>query len=310
MIPYTFTSQTGCGLIQARLYQAAGPSRLLVQIIHGMAEHMARYDAFCRYLAERGFAVCIHDLAGHGQSAADESMLGYFGDRDGCRTVLDDVALAAAQAQKLLAADGPPLRRVLLGHSMGSFIARLVCTRPGVDLAGAIFSGTAGPNPAVWLGILLARLSVRLHGPRYRDEGLARLTGAGLLKRIRPARTPVDWLTRDQAIVDQYMADPLCGFTFTAAGYRDLYTWLRDISQPQWAGRVPTDWPILLLSGEQDPIGAYGAGPRTVCRRLEQTGHHVRLLLYADARHEMLNEQNRAAVWQDIADFLASLEPA
>ncbi len=275
-----------------------------------MGEHMARYDAFCKFLTGRGFAVCIYDLAGHGRTAPSPEKLGYFGSQNGCRTMLDDVQEAADRALALLRAAYPGHAdpgRVIFGHSMGAFIGQMYCIRPGVQLAGAVFSGTSGPNLSVYLGLYLAQRSIRRFGPLYRDEQMARKLAAVMLKRIKPVRTPWDWLSRDEAVVDAYIADPLCGFTLTAAGYRDMYTWLRLISRPDWAGKVPAGLPILLVSGDQDPLGKYGNGPRVIRQRLLLTGHHVIMKLYAGSRHEILNDINRQEVWQDLAIWMTNL---
>ncbi|MDD2440532.1 MAG: alpha/beta hydrolase [Clostridiaceae bacterium] len=301
---FAFESATETGLIQARLYRPEGPPRFLIQVIHGMAEHMARYDGFCRFLTGQGHAVLIFDLPGHGQSAAGPDGLGYFGPRQGSRRVLDDVAAALDQARQTV----PDAPCVLFGHSMGSFIARLVCARSGGRYAGAIFSGTSGRNPAVLPGLALANLTGWLGGPQRPNDFLARLMAAGQLDRIDKPRTPVDWLSRDETIVDAYVADPLCGFTFTSAGYRDLLTWLHLVSQPDWAKQVPQSLPMLLLSGGDDPIGQYGAGPHSVREQLLANGRKADLKLYPGGRHEMLNEVNRDQVWQDIAAWLDRLE--
>ena len=321
---FSFQSHTGEGMIQARLYRSVvstghpGPadrreSFPLIQIFHGMAEHMDRYDSFCQYLAKQGNAVCIHDQAGHGRTASDASHLGYFGPEDGAERILDDVQEAADQARELLRQDESPLTCegwILFGHSMGSFIARLFCSRPDTKLTGTIFSGTAGPNPAFGLGLFLARISLRLHGPLYHDPFLGNLVSAGNLKRLKASRTPFDWLTRDEKIVDAYCADPWCGFLFTTAGYRDLFTWMVRMSRPNWAGSLPADLKILLVSGEEDPIGSYGKGPRIVRKNLLACGHQAQLRLYAGGRHEMINEINRCEVWQDLADWIGRLAAA
>lgn len=299
----SFASHTGEGQIQGRIYLPAfGRPQQLLQIVHGMAEHMARYDSFCSMLAKKGLAVCIQDLAGHGLSAAAPEKLGYFGTENGYIKVLDDVQEMAGQAIAIIGEKEMP--RFILGHSMGSFIARLYCARYGEQLTGAIFSGTRGADSMVNVGIMLARRSVRKNGALFKDEFLAGLTGKGFLKRIKNARTPVDWLSRDSDIVDAYLADPLCGFTFTAAGYLDLYRWIREVSSRQWAQQVPRQINILLFAGEEDPVSSYGRGPKQVAGWLKDSGHQVELVLYPGGRHEMLNETNREDVWQMVLDWL------
>lgn len=306
-----FPSATGKGTVKARLYwpeiSALRPENILLQIGHGMAEHMQRYDSFCRHMAGLGYAVCIHDQAGHGQTVPSDDYLGYFGESDGLSNLCQDIDTLAEQAVRRLeqeSGDGRSWRRVFLGHSMGAFIGQFYCTKPGQPLAGAIFSGTAGSNPAVHLGLFLAERSVRKYGSVYKDEFLAALTWNGFLKKIPGARTKLDWLSRDTAVVDAYIADPKCGFTFTAAGYRDLYTCLIAISQKDWAAKVPAGLPIFLLSGAEDPVGNYSKGPRQVQSRLVATGHQADLKIFPDGRHEMLNEINYTEAWQAIADWL------
>lgn len=310
-IPLQFPSATGTGTIRARLYRPAdmaAPSGLCVQIVHGMAEHMQRYDLFCRYLSDHGHAVCIQDLPGHGQSAQSVEYLGYFGASDGTRLVLQDIdRLAGMALEQLRQGDRIP-GRVLLGHSMGSFISRLYCTNPGQPLDAAIFSGTSGSNPATALGVFLAQRSVKRKGPLYKDEFLSRLSASGNLKRIDEPATPFDWLSRDRAIVEAYVADPWCGYTFTAAGYRDLFSWLAAVSKKDWSDKIKPGLQILLISGSEDPIGQYGKGPRQVYDRLLAAGHAVSLKVYDGARHEVLNEINRQDIWADIESWLTKLQ--
>ena len=321
-IPFSFESATRTGTIKGLMYLPTEEKedqngsilqpRFLVQIIHGMAEHMGRYHDFCRFLAKQGHAVCIFDLPGHGLSVNTPEDLGYFGYPDGNRLVLNDVTKAASVCQDKLTAlmsKDVALPRILMGHSMGSFIARLYSIQPEAELAGAIYSGTSGPNPAALLGVLLARWSILRHGPRYRDEFLSRLVAKGTLDRIDSPRTPWDWLSRDEAVVDQYIEDPLCGFTFTAAGYYDMFTWLRKVSKNSWFKQIPLQLNILLVSGDQDPIGQYGEGPKKIADRLRSSGHQVDLHLYEGGRHEMLNEINRESVFNDIAAWLDRIEP-
>jgi len=178
----SFPSATGVGTIQARLYpprDLAAASGFVIQIIHGMAEHMRRYHDICQFFTSHGHAVCINDLAGHGFSAPSPEHLGYFGAVNGVETVQDDLdrlaEIAIAQLNDITA-ERIAWRRVILGHSLGSFIGRLYCTRPGRKLAGAVFSGTPGNNPKLRPGLFLAKLSVRRNGPLFKDEFLAKHT--------------------------------------------------------------------------------------------------------------------------------------
>jgi|LFRM01.1.fsa_nt_gb alpha-beta hydrolase superfamily lysophospholipase len=305
---FRFPSATQTGMIEGRVYLPLEMDETIecIQIIHGMAEHMDRYNSFCRFLVQEGFAVCIHDQAGHGRSTQSPEHLGFFGPVNGADTVLDDIDTAFQEAALRLTdpTDALRIRRFLLGHSMGSFIGRLYCAKSDANVAGAIFSGTSGANPMVGIGILLAGIVIRFKGASYRSKLLETMSSSGNLKRIPDARTPFDWLTRDRAIVDAYNADPACGYRFTAAGYRDLLTWLKRVSSKHWAQQVPVECPVLIVSGDQDPIGQYGEGPAAVAQWLEETGHQVTCRIYSGGRHESLNEINREDVWRDIADWL------
>ncbi|NLM77936.1 MAG: alpha/beta hydrolase [Ruminococcaceae bacterium] len=318
---FTFNSATDTGTLQGRLYLpcredtgekdiAVLPVRCLVQIVHGMAEHMERYHLFASWLTVQGCAVCIFDLPGHGSSAASQENLGFFAYPDGHKKVLEDVARAADLCfnrlrQLLPKQKKPPY--IIFGHSMGSFIARLYSTRPAHPLAGAVYCGTSGRNPAALLGQLLARGTILLRGPRHRALRLASITAAGNLKRIDHARTPWDWLSRDPAVVEAYIADPLCGFPFTASGYLDLFTWLRQVTGRDWQQQLTAHLPILLLYGGQDPVGQYGKGPKQLSRSLASAGHPVTLKGYPDSRHEVLNELNCQDVWHDVASWIQSI---
>ena len=312
--PFSFKSATQTGTISGRLYSPEQPVEPItcVQIIHGMAEHMARYHSFCIHLAQTGYFVCIYDQAGHGASIAAVEHAGFFGPEHGSDAILEDVESAYRQAQELMMKQTGKAAwsRVMLGHSMGSFITRLYCTRYPSDISGVILSGTAGPNPMTGFGYSLARLIIRLKGPEHRSSLLQKLFSAGNLKRIPQARTSFDWLTRDQEIVDAYCADPLCGFGFTAAGYRDLLAWLEAVSKKDWAGKMPLHCPVLIMSGGEDPIGNYGKGPNQVAQSLMQTGHIVEKIIYPGSRHECINEINRDRVWQDITNWIGSCRSA
>ncbi len=310
----SFPSYTGTGDIQGRLYlpdDLAASTGLLLQIVHGMAEHMERYDPFCRFLAENGVSVCINDIAGHGQSVTSNDQLGFFGASGGPENVLLDIdKLAEITLAKLSALSKGKMtwRRAIFGHSMGSFISRAYCTRnSAADLVGAIFSGTAGSNPALGVGLLLAKTTVALRGPMHRSKLLDNMMHMGYAKRIDTPRTEFDWLSHDQAIVDEYIADPWCGYIFTASGFRDLFIWLKTVSSPAWASAVPKGLPILMIAGGEDPVGQYGAGPSEVCQKLLDSGHAVELKIYPEDRHEVLNEINRKDVYQDVMNWLKKL---
>ncbi len=298
-VVWKYSSATGLGAIYSKLWSPKSAPTAIVQIAHGMAEHIGRYMEFIEYLNENGVLVAANDHAGHGGSLAENAAKGFFGARNGWNSVVEDMR----QLHDETASRYPDVPYVLLGHSMGSFLARTYASRYGEGIAAFVFSGTAGKNPAVGAGRIVGRLERLRNGPAKPSRLLDSLSFGAYNKAFAPARTSFDWLSRDMERVDKYVADPLCGFVFTAEGMLDIFDGLEFISAPEWAKSVP-HVPILLISGEQDPVGANGKGVRQVSAWLQDTGHDVEVRLYPEGRHEMLNELNRKEVFADILSFI------
>ena len=278
--------------------------KAIFQIAHGMAEHGERYEDFAKFLCKNGYAVYANDHIGHGKSVATDDDLGYFGERDGWLGFVNDAKLLTDLAK----GEYPDKPVVLFGHSMGSFIARSYCEKFGADLAGAVFCGTSGTNPAAGVAIRLADVIAKIKGSRYRSEFINKLAFGAFNKKIEKPRTPFDWLSRDNAQVDKYIADKYCGFLFTAVGYRDMSTVLWSVSGKSWYANLPFVLPVLLISGEMDPVGAYGKGIRQVFRDLKSSGHkNVLMKLYKNDRHEILNELDKEDVYKDVVDWADKL---
>ncbi len=296
-------ASSGWGMVFSRSWTGEEPRAVLV-IAHGMSEHSGRYDHFARFLAENGYAVYMNDHPGHGRSA---QVKGHFADKDGWEHTVSDLKALAGQA----AEERPGLPLFLMGHSMGSFLARSYIVRYGDELAGCVLCGTMGKNPAVPAGLALAAAQCRLLGPRSRGNTLDKLASTGYNKRIERPVNGSAWLSRDDEVCRRFQADPLCCFPFTAGGYRDLFTGLREISAPQWAGRVPKELPVLLIAGEEDPVGNYGQGPQQVAGALRVAGvRRVELKLYPGMRHEVLNELGKEEAYEDVLRWLNGRLPA
>lgn len=299
----TFKSADGRHDIAYYVYTPAGAPKAVLQISHGMCEYIERYEDFIGYLCGRGFLVCGNDHLGHGRLAQASGDLGYFAPEEGWKLLAEDVHTLT----RLMKERFPALPYSLLGHSMGSFVARCYLVRYGEELDAAVIMGTSGGNPFASLGILLAGLEIRLHGERCRSPLLNQLSMGGNNRRFKEEHDKDSWLSKDLEIRASYAANPLCSFVFTASGFRDLFSLLRFVSAPGWAAQAPKDLPVLLVSGEDDPIGADGKGVKKVYDRLKAAGvTDVTLRLFPGDRHEILNETDRKQVYQEIGDYLDS----
>jgi len=274
--------------------------RGILQIVHGKSEHIARYEPFMTYLAENGFAVCGHDHIGHGYTAQDQSELGHFAEKNGHRIVCDDVC-AFGESVK---ADLPGLPFFLLGHSMGSFIARCtLCDRPDLWEA-AVIMGTSGKNPLAYPGLFLARLIGAVKGKKYISQLVLSVAFSSYNDRTESNR-PYAWLSRDEAVQDAYERDPFCGTPFTVSAMCDLIRLQILCNRGKWYKALRKDLPILLVSGSQDPVGNYGKGVEEVYTALIAEGvTDADRKLYGGMRHEILNELGKEEVYGDILRFL------
>ncbi len=276
-------------------------AKAIVQIAHGMAERKERYEEFASFLAENGYAVFVHDHIGHGESVESDDYLGFFGEEDGWKNLVKDCNTVIKYAKETF--ENKPV--VLFGHSMGSFVARAYTEMYDLDLKAAVFCGTSGPNPAAGIAVKLADAVAKSKGNLYRSELINTLAFGAYNKKFKPQRTDFDWLTSDNEIVDKYVADKYCGFLFTACGYRDLFSVLKHVSNKNWYKRVRKNLPILVISGDADPVGEYGNGVKQVVADLKKTGHNdVEFILYKGMRHEILNEVERANVMNDVLKWL------
>ena len=299
---YSFPSHSGLCDIYA---QSAAPIdygsiKGVVQISHGMAEYSNRYARFAFELCKEGYAVFVSDHIGHGSSVTDREMLGFFGETDGEEHFVEDLKALT----DIIKAEYPDLPFFMLGHGMGSLIARKYTAKYGYLLDGVIYTGTSGENSAVGVGIQLANTYIKQNGPMHRSE-LIDTIAFGAYNRKTPKRTHCDWVSRDEEEVDKFIADELCGYKYTVSGMRALFMLLKQVSSRRWFNSVPLSMHILMLSGSKDPIGDYGKGVEEVYKKLKKTGHkNVSMKLYDEARHEILNETNRQEVYEDIINWL------
>jgi alpha-beta hydrolase superfamily lysophospholipase len=268
----------------------------VIQLLHGLGEHIRRYERFAAAAVGRGYTVYGHDHRGHGASEGDR---GYFADDNGWHKVVEDVRVANDHIREIHAT--APV--IMLGHSMGSFIAETFAMHYGARLQGLLLSGSSWPPRIQTVaGRLLAKLEAFRLGRRG-NSALVNALGFGAFNRpFRPIRTEMDWLSRDEAEVDRYLADPLCGGPFTSGLWLDFLGGLYDLGSDHSLARVPADLPILISGGSADPVGGEKGMTRLAMHYMQTLHQRVKLKIYPDGRHEMLNETNREEV---TADWLA-----
>lgn len=279
-----------------------GDSRGLVQIVHGLAEHARRYDAVAEALVDAGWAVVAHDQRGHGATAASDAELGHYADEGGWRRVIDDVRAVRAFGRER-APDGPI---VLLGHSGGSFVS----LSDQIDAPGTvdrlILSGSnRGGGALVKAGIWIAKLERRRQGRRGKSALVDFLSFGSFNKAFEPTRTKFDWLSRDPAQVDRYVADPRCGFWCSNQLWIDLLEALIDLGRAERLRRLPKTLPVYLLCGALDPVSDASKGVVALGQQLKAAGlEDVTVKVYPEGRHEMFNETNRDEVVGDLVGWL------
>ena len=301
---FYFDSRDGKSRIHAVRYRPedAGQIRCILQVVHGMAEYVERYEEFAAYLVERGFVVTGDDHLGHGKSVGQGGKQGYFCERDPATVLVRDVHRLKKLTEELY----PGVPYVLMGHSMGSFITRNYLCRYGTGISGAVIMGTGmQPKAVLDMARLVAGIQRLFCGSGHVSRLLDRLAFGGYGRGITDRRTAFDWLRRDRERVDRYIADPMCGFTFTVNGFGALFELVLRLYSPENLAAVPRELPVFMVSGDADPVGDYGKGVRRAYDSLVAAGlTDIRLKLYPGGRHELLNETNRSQVMQDICRWV------
>lgn len=276
--------------------------RGIVQIVHGMVEFIGRYDRFARFLNDQGYLVIGHDHLGHGASVRRDEDHGFFAENDGNACLIGDIR----RLHRHTRARFPGVPYFILGHSMGSFLVRQYITRFGNELTGAIIMGTGYiPMATLKTGKQLCRRIAQARGWRYRSTLLFQMALGQNNKKIKNPRTDCDWLSHDTAIVDAYKAHPWDNFRFTVNGYYHMFRGMEAASRTANIQMIPFDLPILIVSGDNDPVGAYGKGVRKVYEQYLKNGiTNISMTLYPGMRHEILNELDHDIVDRDLLAWL------
>ena len=264
-----------------------GEIKGLIHVVHGMCEHIGRYDEFMRKIADEGYICFGYDNLGHGRTVSDDE-LGYIAHKEGYKRLAEDVGVYSTAVRKDFGGDLP---YYLMGHSMGSFIVRYA-SENYVKPDKLIIMGTGGKNPAAGVGIALVDVMMLFRGERYVSKFVDNMAFGSFGKKF-PENESNSWLTKDAEIREKYRSDKYCSFKFSLTAMKDLMTLNRATNSKAWFDGFDKKTPVLLVSGEDDPVGDYGAGVKKVYDELSSRGCIVKMKLYPNCRHELRNPTRR-----------------
>jgi len=294
-------ASAGAGSIRCRIWEPRGEALGVVQIVHGIAEHTLRYAEFAEYLTQHGYIAAAEDHMGHGESVSKDLPLGCI--RGGWDAMVSDVHALTLRLKERW----PDLPLFLLGHSMGSFLARTcLYTWPGEALKGVVLIGTGWqPGPVLAAGRLIAAGEVRRRGSDNPSEKLQGLMFGAYGKQFPGEKSPHAWICSDPAVVALYERDPLNGFVPGAGLAAALLEGLARNQKKENLAKMPKETPVLFLAGTLDPVGSKGKGVRRSFDAFRKAGmKDLALKLYEGDRHEVLNEKDKAKVWSDVLRWL------
>ena len=292
-------SSNGKNMLAGKVYLPHGEIKGYFHVVHGMTEYIGRYDGFMRILAENGYIAFGYDHLGHGNTAKDDSELGFIAENDGDDFLARDVKRFADAMLK----EYGELPYYLMGHSMGSFIVRLA-TQYYITPDKLIIMGTGGPKGIVLFGLNLSKLIKKIKGPKYYSKLVKFLAFGSYNARCPKEEGPHAWLTNDSKIRDAYKNDKFCTFDLTISAMHDIISLTYKANSEQWFKSVAKKMPILLISGEDDVVGDYGKAIVVVRDKLIQNGADVKMKLYPNNRHEILNDNAREECINDILYFI------
>lgn len=301
-IEVSFKSSDGTHSAHGDIYVPKdAPIKGVLQISHGMTDYVGRYEEMARFITARGFVFAGHCHVGHGQSVSSTDELGFFALKHGVEILIGDMLLMNG----LLKMRFPGIPIIVMGHSMGSLIARLFVAQHPEAASALIIHGTSGPNKAVFAGKALVSVMSLFKGKKYRSNFIKKLASGKYNKKFPKEEGPNSWLTRDTQLANKKLADPLGNYTFTLSAYGDLFKLVDRANSKRWFDSYPKGVPTLIISGDMDPVGGYGKGVRYVYSELLRRGHeNLTLKLFEGARHELFNEINREEIFFYIVSWM------
>ena len=305
---YTLASADGVSTLHAvRWLPETGKVKAVLQIVHGMVEYIERYTPFAEFLASLGWAVFGHDHIGHGESVRGPEELGIMHAKDPSDIMVEDMFTNFRHIKE----EYPDVPYFILGHSMGSYMLRKYLSVKANELQGvngAIIMGTGTePDGTIKAGLAMAKFLAKVKGPDYRSSMMAGLTFGKPYKKydLTGKDASNSWLTKDEAIVKKYYSDPKCTYMFSLNGYIGLISSTRFDNDPANIARIPKDLPILFISGDQDPVGNFGAGVKAAYEKFKAAGiRDVTIRLFEGDRHEVLNELDKETVFAFLAAWM------
>ena len=292
-----FPSKDGITQIHALEWIPEGAPKAILQIAHGMVEHIERYHDFATYLASQGIYVTGHSHLGHGKSMISKEKMGYFAAPNGNECVIGDIH----ELRKITQEKYPEAPYFLMGHSMGSFLTRQYLGMHAEGLSGAIIMGTGEqPDAILSAGKLVCKVIAAFKGWEHRSKFVNSLVIGGFEKEMGKG-----WLSKNEENVKTYAADPLSGFVFTLNAFYHMFDGMSKMNASEKNGRFPKELPIFFVAGSEDPVGTHGKGVETVYQRyLEKGAKDAKIKLYADDRHEILNELDKDVVYEDLLKWI------
>jgi alpha-beta hydrolase superfamily lysophospholipase len=299
---FYFLSKDEKTQIHAIEWVPTGKVKAVLQMCHGMVEYIDRYHDFAEYLSQKGYYVVGHDHLGHGKSVYSSDRLGFFHETSGNECVIGDIHQIRIRTEEKY----PNVPYFMLGHSMGSFLVRQYIGFYGAGITGAIIMGTGDqPNAILNMGKMVCRVQALIHGWKYRSALVDGMAAGGYNKRFEKETDGSNWLSRNPENVKNYRNDLLCGYMFTVNAYYHMFSGMIAMNNQEKAGRIPKGLSVAFVAGKNDPVGDFGKGVKKVYKRYKEMGmQDVKMRLYEDDRHEILQELDRGQVFEDLLLWL------